>query len=103
LEAVTSGKVGTHGITEGASCGAAGTRGSNAPFSATFTAVGGTAPYTWTTAELPPGLAINASTGTVSGTATDLSPGNYSLITVRDSENPAQQVTMHYIFNVRLP
>ena len=34
----------------------------------TLTATGGTPPYTWSAAGLPPGLSIGASTGTVSGT-----------------------------------
>ncbi|WP_245870674.1 trypsin-like serine protease [Asanoa hainanensis] len=45
--------------------------------SATHTASGGTAPYTWSATGLPPGLSISSSTGTVTGTPT--TAGSYSV------------------------
>ncbi|MGK3141905.1 autotransporter domain-containing protein [Pantoea sp. C2G6] len=39
-------------------------------WSQTLSASGGTAPYTWSSTALPPGLTLNSSTGTLSGTAT---------------------------------
>lgn len=41
----------------------------NVSYSLSLSAIGGTAPYTWGAAGLPPGLSINAATGVVSGTA----------------------------------
>ncbi len=45
--------------------------------SATHSASGGTAPYTWSATGLPPGLSISSSTGTVSGTPT--TAGSYGV------------------------
>lgn len=44
-------------------------------WSQTLTASGGTAPYTWSSTALPPGLSLNASAGTLSGTPA--AAGNY--------------------------
>lgn len=56
------------------------------PYTFTFTAGGGTAPYTWavTGGALPQGLQLAASTGMLSGTS--LTPGAY-LFTVRVTDN----------------
>jgi len=66
----------------------AGTPGS--PYMATFTAVGGIAPYTWsiTSGTLPAGLSINASTGTISGTPTTPQAPTTFTIQADDSEVP---------------
>jgi len=57
-------------------------------YSATLSAAGGTAPYTWSIARgtLPAGLTLNAATGVVSGTPT--APGNdHLLVTVTDANS----------------
>lgn len=60
------------------------------PYLATLMAAGGVLPYTWGSAgSLPPGLTLDPSSGTISGTPTfpiSLSFG----ASVRDSSNPAQ-------------
>jgi hypothetical protein len=60
-------------------------------YSATLTATGGAAPYTWsiTAGELPAGLTLDPSTGVISGTPTGLGLGSSFTVTVTDSENPA--------------
>jgi hypothetical protein len=64
------------------------------PYTGTFSATGGVAPYTWsiTSGQLPPGLNLAANTGIISGTPT--SSGNYSFaITVTDSGSSMQSAT----------
>lgn len=47
---------------------------------------GGTGPYTWTwTGSIPTGMSINSSSGLISGTPTDGSSQQYSVITITDS------------------
>jgi Putative Ig domain len=66
--------------------------------SATLTATGGLAPYTWTLASgssLPPGLTLDSSAGTISGTPT--TAGSYTFtIQTADSENPPATITQAY-------
>jgi len=65
-----------------------------AVYSQTLSASGGTAPYSWaiTSGQLPAGLALSASTGAITGTASasDASGGYSFAVTVTDSSNPAQ-------------
>ena len=66
----------------------------NDAYTNTLQATGGTAPYAWsiTPASLPPGLAIAATTGILSGTPTRL--GTYPMsVTVTDSASPQHSVT----------
>jgi subtilisin len=71
----------------------------NKPYSATVEWTGGTSPYTWKIASgaLPPGLTLDASTGTISGLPTK--PGNYSF-TVSVSDGATQMATQ--AFSIRI-
>jgi hypothetical protein len=63
-----------------------------ASYSANIAATGGTTPYTFSATGLPSGLAISASTGTISGTPTQSDIGTASVtITVTDSTTPTPQ------------
>jgi len=71
-------------------------------YSATVTATGGTAPYTWALAggsTLPPGLSLNPATGAVTGTPTALGRV-YPQFKVTDSASPAQSSTTTLSFNI---
>lgn len=59
------------------------------PYSATLTAAGGTAPYTWaiTAGTLPAGLTLASSTGIISGTATALCSVNPCSLTIQVTDN----------------
>jgi large repetitive protein len=59
----------------------------NSPYSATVTASGGTAPYTFalSSGALPPGLTLNPMTGVISGTATAMSGLFDFCVTVTDA------------------
>ncbi len=62
-------------------------------YSKALSASGGAAPYTWSASGLPAGLAVNAGTGVISGTASVV--GSYPLtITVTDSANETVQASM---------
>src|SRR5262245_65683617 len=63
-------------------------------YSQTLAATGGATPYTWsiTVGTLPAGLAINASTGVISGKPTGTGTSNFT-VQVTDSESPAVAMT----------
>jgi hypothetical protein len=63
-------------------------------YSATLSATGGIPPYTWSASAgvLPPGLSLNASSGTISGTPTTAETSTVTF-TVTDASSPAQTAT----------
>ena len=67
--------------------------------SVTVTATGGVTPYTWTVAagSLPPGLALQAASGTVSGTAT--TAGSFP-VTIRVTDTAANTETVALAFTI---
>ncbi len=68
-----------------------------ASYSATVAATGGTVPYTWslTSGTLPAGLALGASTGTISGSPTASGTSSFTL-KVTDSSSPAQTASQSF-------
>jgi subtilisin-like proprotein convertase family protein/secreted trypsin-like serine protease len=63
------------------------------------TASGGTQPYSWTATNLPPGLQIDSSTGSVSGSPT--AAGTYSVtVTVTDASSPTRTGRAFYSWTV---
>ncbi|WP_353063659.1 putative Ig domain-containing protein [Tunturibacter psychrotolerans] len=71
---------------------------SNQPYSATLSATGGTAPYTWSITGLPAGLSLGGN-GVISGTPT--ATGNFSLtVTVTDSQSPAKTASANLPLSV---
>ncbi|MCB9896001.1 MAG: putative Ig domain-containing protein [Planctomycetes bacterium] len=71
-------------------------------YSITFTAAGGTAPYTWSipAIDLPPGLALNTSSGVLSGVPT--TTGIYSF-TATVTDSAAGAVGQAYTIEVKTP
>jgi hypothetical protein len=65
------------------------------PYTTTPLAVnGGTTPYVWTATGLPGGLAIDPTTGTISGTPTAAIPGGTTVtIKATDAATPAESIT----------
>jgi hypothetical protein len=74
--------------------GAAGTA-----YSQTLSAVGGTAPYTWTitAGSLPAGLSLNAATGAIAGTPTSSGPSNF---TVQVTDNSSVKASKAFTLNI---
>jgi len=76
-------------------------------YSATLAASGGTAPYTWSVAggTLPAGLALNHSTGAISGTPTAKADATLLTFAVTDSSSPAQKksATLHLTISQPAP
>ena len=73
----------------------------NVDYAATIQAVGGTAPYAWsiTTGSLPAGLALNPTTGAISGTPTG--KGDFSFtVKVTDSASPANNDTQNLSLHI---
>ncbi len=66
-------------------------------YNAVVQATGGAQPYTWTVAPglLPPGLMLNSSSGTITGTPIRAGTSNFT-VTVADSEQPPASVSMNY-------
>ena len=64
-------------------------------YSATVTASGGTTPYSWavTSGAFPAGLALNASTGAITGTPTAAAVTRTFTVKVTDSASPAASAT----------
>lgn len=63
-----------------------------ASYSGTVQATGGTTPYTFNATGLPSGFTINASSGTITGTATQAEVGTDSVtVTVTDSTQPTAE------------
>lgn len=70
-----------------------------AAYSASLTVTGGIGPFTWSASGLPAGLAINPSTGAISGTPSAGGTANVS-VTVNDSSSPALTTTKTFSLTV---
>lgn len=66
------------------------------PYSVDLSARGGVPPYTWSTSGLPPGL--SRAGGSITGTATEISPGTGVWLTVRDAKG--QEVSAEVVLPV---
>jgi hypothetical protein len=73
----------------------------NRSYSQTVQATGGVRPYSWSLASgsLPPGLTLNAATGTISGTPTTRGTWSFT-VRVQDSQAPAASDTQALSINV---
>ena len=75
---------------------------SGAAYSATLSATGGVSPYTWslTSGSLPAGLALNASTGTITGTPSASVTGTPLTFKVTDSSTPSLTQTATFTLTI---
>ena len=71
-------------------------------YSTTLAATGGMKPYTWTTTSgtLPAGLALNASTGAITGTPTATATNTTLTFQVKDSGTPPQTKTVNLTLTI---
>lgn len=65
-------------------------------YTAAVAASGGTAPYSYSVANLPAGLTLDSATGVISGTPTAAAKSSLVTVTVTDSANPALTATKSY-------
>ena len=72
----------------------------NSPYSAALQATGGTPPYTWSilSGALPAGLALSATTGTISGTPTITQAASFS-IRVRDTSGTMTSAALSIVID----
>jgi YVTN family beta-propeller protein len=70
-------------------------------YSSTLAAAGGTGPFTWSIASgaLPTGLALNATTGAITGTPASIGTSSFT-VQVADSESPVASATQALSINV---
>ena len=73
-------------------------------YSSTVTISGGSAPYSWsvTSGNLPAGLTLNPSSGTISGTPTGYGQSSFT-IQVGDSSSPQQKASQPFAINISKP
>ncbi len=76
-----------------------------AAYSQTLALTGGLSPFTWTitVGALPAGLALNASTGAITGTPTGPNGTASFTVKVADSSNPVQSATQALSITINLP
>jgi hypothetical protein len=74
----------------------------NRAYSTSVVATGGVSPYTWSISagSLPPGLALNAQTGAISGQATQVGTWSFT-VRVTDAQSPAAADTQSLSIRVR--
>jgi hypothetical protein len=75
-----------------------------AAYSATLSASGGTAPYTWTVSagQLPAGISLSKTAGTFAGTPTDADNFSFT-VQVKDSSSPVQTASRALSISVSAP
>ena len=74
----------------------------NVAYSSTLASTGGTSPFTWsvTSGTLPTGLALNASTGAITGTPTVSVTNTPLTFQVKDSSSPQQTKTVNLTLTI---